>query len=194
MKQFVFFGILLATFSVVPAVSQTATPSKIVVVDTAAFFSEKGGITRILTASKNLSTELAPKRSELQQMVSRVQQVEREVTTYRENVAKGIPIDEKAAQAKAAEFERLKLEYKYKEDDYNAFAQKRQSQVVGPEFSATLKALGDYIKSKGYGVVFDASKDQNGFLIFVTEQYDITKDFITFFNTRPPTAINSVPK
>ena len=127
-------------------------------------------------------------------MIARVQQVEKEVATYRENVGKGIPIDEKAAQAKVAELDRLKLEGKYKEDEFNTYAQRRQAQVVGPEFSAALKSLGDYIKSKGYGIVLDASKDQNGFLIFATEQYDITKDFITFFNTRPPTAINSVPK
>lgn len=198
MKKFFFLCLALGLVSSIQTFGQTTQPGaaapKIVVVDTAAFFDEKSGITRILTAAKALSTELTPKRTELQQMIARVQVVEKEVTTFRENVAKGIPIDEKAAQSKAEELERLKREGKYKEDEFNSMAQKRQAQVVGPEYSAALKALGDYVKSKGYGLVFDVSKDQNGILIFATEQYDITKDFVTFYNTRPPTAINSVPK
>ncbi len=198
MKRYLFAALLLAIYSALPLFAQPAQPagatSKIVIIDTAAFFNEKSGITRILTAAKDLSAELNPKRSEFQQIVVRVQQVEKEVATFRDNVAKGIPIDEKAAQAKVAELERLKLEVKYKEDDFNTLAQKRQSQVVGPEYSAALKSLDEYVKSKGFGLVFDVSKDQNGMLIFATAQYDITRDFITFYNTRPPTAINSVPK
>ena len=197
MKRYLF--LLLFTFAVtVPVFAQAgqsgAVTSKIVIVDTAAFFNEKSGITRILTAANSLSNELAPKRTELQQVIARVQQVEKEVAIFRENVAKGIPIDEKAAQAKVEELERLKREGKYKEDEFNTLAQKRQTQVVGPEYSAALKALGDYVKLKGFGLVFDASKDQNGMLLFATEQYDITKEFVTYYNTRPPTAINSVPK
>lgn len=198
MKKLFLIALFLGMFSSAQVYAQAGQPagttSKIVVVDTAAFFDEKSGITRILTAAKTLSTELTPKRTDLQQMVSRVQVVEKEVATFRENVGKGIPVDERTAQAKVAELERMKLEYKYKEDDYNSYAQKRQGQVVGPEYSAALKALGEYVKSKGYGIVFDVSKDQNGFLIFATEQFDITRDFITFYNTRPPSAINSVPK
>ena len=198
MKKLLLIALFLGVFSSAQVFAQAVQPSgatsKIVVVDTAAFFNEKSGITRILAAAKSLSTELTPRRTELQQMIARVQVVEKEVATFRENVAKGIPVDERAAQAKVADLERLKLEGKYKEEDYNAFAQKRQGQVVGPEYSAALKALGDYVKSKGYGIVFDVSKDQDGFLIFATEQFDITRDFITFYNTRPPAAINSVPK
>ena len=198
MKKVLLIGLLLGVFSsaqfYAQAVQPGGTPSKIVVVDTSGFFDEKAGITRILTAVKSLNAELLPRRTELQQMISRVQLVEKEVATFRENVAKGIPVDERAAQAKSAELERMKLSYKYKEDDYNSFAQKRQSQVVGPEFAAALKAFGEYVKSKGYRIVFDVSKDQNGFVIFATDQFDITRDFITFYNTRPPSAINSVPK
>lgn len=191
--------LLLFTFAVTlptmaQAVQPTAVTSKIVIIDSSAFFDEKAGITRLLTAAKNLTNELAPKRNEIQQMIARLQQVEKEVAMFRENVTKGIPINEKAAQSKVDELERLKREGKYKEDEFNTLAQKRQTQVVGPEYSAALKALGDYVKLKGLGLVFDASKDQNGMLLFATDQYDITKEFIAYYNSRPPTAINSVPK
>jgi len=198
MKQLFLLTFLLAGVATLPAFAQPGQPagaaSKIVIVDTGAFFDEKAGVTKILTAAKALSNELAPKRNELQTMMARVQVVDKEVAAFRDNVAKGIPIDERAAQAKVEELERLKREGKFKEDEFNALAQKRQTQVVGPEYSAALKALGEYVKTKGYGIVFDVSKDQNGMLIFATEQYDITKEFITFYNTRPSTAINSVPK
>lgn len=194
-----FIPILLLIFAaILSANAQTqptaAVASKIVIVDTVAFFNEKSGITRIVTAAKTLSTELTPKRSQYEQTVAKLQQVEKEVTAFRDNVAKGIPIDERAAQAKVDELERLKREGKYQEDDYNNLAQTRQRQIVGPEYSAALKALDEYVRTKGYGMVFDVSKDQNGILIFATEQYNITKDFIAFYNARPPTAINSVPK
>lgn len=195
MKQYFFTGLLLAVFAAVPLYAQLAgAASKVVVIDTAAFFDEKSGITRILTAAKNLNIELSPRRNDLQTMLAKIQQLEKEVVVFRDNVAKGIPIDEKTAQAKNEELERLRLEGKYKGDEFNTLAQKRQTQVVGPEYSSALKALGEYSRSKGYSFVFDLAKDQNGLLIFATEQHDITKDFITFYNTRPPTAINSVPK
>lgn len=198
MKRLLFSILIAAVWSMIPVFAQTAPPaavtSKIVIINTGAFFDEKTGVTRILTAAKTLSAELAGKRSEVTQIIARAQQVEKEVATFRENVAKGIPFDEKAAQAKVDELERLKREGKYMEDEFNTLAQKRQSQVVGPEYSAALAALSEYVKTKGYGMVFDVSKDQNGMLIFATAQYDITRDFIAYYNTRPPTAINSVPK
>ena len=198
MKQYLFAFLVLGIFSALPVCAQPAQPagagSKIVMIDTAAFFDEKSGITRILTAAKNLTAEFAGKKSELQQIIARSQQVEKEVASFRDNVAKGIPFDEKAATAKVEELDRLKREGKFKEDEYNANVQKRQTQVVGPEYSAALKGLNEYVNSKGYGMVFDVAKDQSRMLMFVTPQFDITKDFIAFYNARPPTAINSVPK
>lgn len=173
---------------------QPAAASKIVVVNTAAFFDEKVGITRIVAASKSLTADLAPKRNELQQMISRIEILKKEIDVLRADSAKGVPINQNAYQVKVDEFERLQREGKYKEDEYNALAQRRQNEIVGPAYSDALRALGEYVKSKAYGIVFDASKDQNGILIFATEQFDITKDFIAFYNSRPPTAITSVPK
>ncbi len=193
-------SVLISTFLLLTAASFSANAqvqpavSKIVIVNTAAFFEEKGGITRIINASKQLNNELSPRRAEVQQVITKLDSLSKEIDVIRSNAAKGIPIDEKAAQAKIDEVERLKIEGKYKEDDYNAFAQKKQNEIVGPAYADAMKSLGEYIKSKGLGLVFDVSKDQNGILIFAADQYDITKDFITFYNTKPPTAINSVPK
>ena len=190
-------SLVLLLFAAVSGLGQTqpgTAASKIVIVNTSAFFDEKIGITKIVTAAKQVNAELAPKRNEVEQFIARVENLSREIKLLQDNVGKGIPIDEKAAQVKTDQFEKWNREGKYRQDEFNSLAQKRQAEFVGPVFSDVLRALSEYIKSKGYGMVFDASKDQNGFLIFATEQYDITKDFITFYNSRPPTAITSVPK
>lgn len=175
---------------------QGATPagSKIVIVDTAAFFNEKTGISRIVTAAKNLNTELAGRRAEVQQIVARVDAVNKELEALQANAVKGIPVDERTFQTKAQELDRLKREGKYKEDDFNAWAQKRQSETVGPVYSDVLRVLGEYVKSRDYGIIFDAAKDQSGLLIYASEKFDITKDFIAFYNARPATTIAPVPR
>ena len=193
-NRFVVPVILFLCVSIVSVSAQVGAANKIVVIDTAAFFNEKTGITKIITASRNLSSELAPKRAAVQQIVAKIDALNKELTTFQSNASKGIPVDEKTVQGKVEELDRLKREGKYQEDEFNAFAQKRQNEIVGPVYSEVLKSLGDYVKSKDYGLLFDASKDQSGMLIFASEKFDITRDFITFYNTRPVTAIAPVPR
>lgn len=170
------------------AFSQPAQPaSKIVIVDTSAFFKDKIGIIKILNASKQLDVELTPKRNELEQMAIRSQNLQKEIDVYQKNAQNKVPIDQKAAQAKVDEMEKLQREGKFKQEEYNKFVEKRQNELLGPPYSEVLKSLEEYIRSKGYGMVFDVSKDQNGMLIFATDQYDITKDFVAFYNARPAT-------
>lgn len=194
MKKFCLFAVtlMLTAFLSASSFAQTAQPtqvtSKIVIVDTGAFFTDKTGITKIINASKQLDNELAPKRNELGQLQSRSLNLQKEIETLQKSVQNKVPIDEKAANAKVEELERIRREGKFKQDEYNSLSKTRQEQLLGPPYAEAMKALGEYIKSKGYGIVFDVSKDQNGMLIFATEQYDITKDFIAFYNARPATS------
>lgn len=175
--------------------AQAATAgSKIVIINTAAFFNEKAGITKIVNASKTLVSDLAPRRTEVQQIVARIDALTKEIEAIRLNATKGVPIDERTFQTKVNELESLKRQGKYKEDDFNAFAQKRQNEIVGPVYAEVMRALNDYLKTKDYGMLFDASKDQAGMLLFASEKYDITRDFVAFFNARPVTAIAPVPR
>jgi hypothetical protein len=46
--------------------------------------------------------------------------------------------------------------------------------------------LQDYAKQKGFSLIFDASKDDRGFLIAIgDDKVDVTKDFIAYYNARP---------
>jgi len=201
MKRSIFLALTLVFVSALAqsAIAQGATPAnpvqpgRIVILDTSAFFDEKAGIVRIVAATKQVNTELAVKRSEVAAIVNRLKGLEAELAVFRANADKGVPFDANVAQTKAAEFERLQREGKYREEEYNALAKKRQNEIVGAQYAAAMQALGDYIKTKGYGLVFDPSKDQGGFLLFATAQYDITKDFIAFYNAKPVTTAAAVP-
>ena len=196
MKKFCLFAVtlIMTAYLSVFSVAQTSQPqpaNKIVIVDTSAFFNDKTGITKIIAASRQLETELAPKRNELQQMANRSQNLQKEIDALQKNVQNKVPIDQKAAQAKVDEMEKLQREGKFKQDEFNKFTEKRQNELLGPPYSEVLKALEGYIRSKGFGMVFDVSKDQGGMLIFATEQNDITKEFIAFYNSRPATSTSS---
>jgi Skp family chaperone for outer membrane proteins len=185
--------IMIAANAGVAQTQTGASAQRIVIVDTAAFFNEKTGIVKIINVSRQVANELAPRRAEVNAIATRVETLDKELETLKQNTASGIPVDQKAAQAKYDEVERLKREGKFKQDDFNAYAEKRQQQVVGPVFADVMKALAEYVKLKGFGMVFDVSKDQSGMLIYATEQFEITKDFISYYNSRPVTTIAPVP-
>ena len=189
------FALTIAAAFTLSIAAQAQTPApKIVIINSAAFFNEKTGIAKIVAASKALTNDVAARRNDVQQLIARAEAVNKEVETFRLNANNGVPIDQRTFQAKVDELERLKREGKYKEDDFNAFAQKRQDDIVGPVYAEVLKALSEYIKTKDYGILFDASKDQNGFLIYASDKYDITREFIAYYNARPVTAIAPVPR
>ncbi len=52
-----------------------------------------------------------------------------------------------------------------------------------------MKALNEYAKAKGYAVILDGVKlDQAQILLGFDEKYNVTQDFITYYNARPATA------
>ena len=51
-----------------------------------------------------------------------------------------------------------------------------------------MKAMQDFTKQKGYSLILDGAKlEEAGILIGFDDKYDITKEFITFYNSRPAT-------
>ncbi len=66
-------------------------------------------------------------------------------------------------------------------------ASSRQS-ILPPVAEAISKAIQDFAKQKGYALIFDIARDQNGLLIAIgDEKLDVTKEFITYFNALPAT-------
>jgi Skp family chaperone for outer membrane proteins len=84
------------------------------------------------------------------------------------------------------EFQNLEKQIKRDQEDAKAQYERRSAVVVGPIYSDIMKALNEYAKAKGYAVIFDGVKlDQAQILLGFDEKYNITQDFIAFYNQRP---------
>jgi Skp family chaperone for outer membrane proteins len=191
-----FFAVLFA----VPAFAQTATPagantSKIALINSAFFDDEKTGITKYIQAFKTLDTEFQPVRTELQGMQTKLQGIAKEIETLQKST--GTPVSQQTILAKQEEGENLQRQLKFKQEDANAKFEKRYGALIGPLQADIGKAIQEYAKQKGFLIVFDASKDEKGMLLWADMgSVDATTDFIKFYNARPAgtAAATAAPK
>lgn len=184
--KIVIVSIFLTGLFAVSSFSQT-TPIKIGLINTEAFYSEKEGITKLVTASKQLDAEFAARIKELQDGQTKLQGIATEL----QNMQK-LPqaqFNQASYNTKQEEGERLQRELTYKKTELETAIGKRRPVVIGPVSQDIGKAIDEFAKQKGYGAIFDVSKmADTGALLFLAETADATKEFITFYNARPATA------
>ena len=190
------FGAVLAGSSFAQAAPQPGA-TKIGWIITGAFDDDKQGITRLVNADKALETEMKPRATELQGIQTRLQTISDDIKKMQSNPA--VPVNQTALAAKQDEGEKLQRDFEYKQKDAQAAYAKRRAELVGPIFDQIGKALDEYAKQKGYTVIIDISAlgQQNAPspILLLDPSVNITKDFITFFNSRPATAATAtVPK
>ena len=193
-------GLLVAVaFFAVSTFAQTGAATavgnaKIVVIDTGAFADDKAGITKYKNAMKSLDTEFATVQSDLNSTAARLQTLQKEIQTLQDHAAGGkVPVDTKSAQAKVDQFQVLQTEYKRKQEDAKARFDRRQEQIMGPIMQDIFKAMQDFATQKGYDLILDAVKldAQQMILAFIPAKVDVTRDFITFYNSRPATTAST---
>jgi Skp family chaperone for outer membrane proteins len=181
----------------------TAGSFKIGIINTSFFDDDKDGIKRFSTAMSALETQMKPELTALQAMSNRLQSLQTEIEGYQKQLqdpSPKVPIDkakiQAAGEAKAAELEKMKLEFDYKQKDYQLSLQRRGQVVTGPIRADIANAIQEFAKAKGYAMVLDAAKlDGAGLILGFDEKYDVTKEFITFYNARPAgTATTASPK
>jgi Skp family chaperone for outer membrane proteins len=190
-------GLVLMMFFVVSGFAQAtssqpaATAGKIVLINTFEFGDEKAGITKYISAAKALNAEFTPIDNELKTMNTKLEALSTEIENLRK-LATTNPkaVDEKSAQAKIEEAEKLQRDMKFKSEDAKARYEKRQQAVMGPVMGDIYKAMQEYAKQKGYLMILDVSKMAEANLVMaVDEKSLITKDFIAFYNARPATTV-----
>lgn len=183
-----------AIFAVSAFAQTTAANQKIGIVNTLAF-GDKAGITKYITAMTSLENEMKTDQTALQTLVTQIQNLEKELTdlqTKLNDPKLPAAVDKNKlqsdAQAKYQQYQDLGRQYKAKEEDYKVKLERRQAAVVTPISRDIGNALQEFAKKNGYMMILDASKlDGAGLLLAFDEKFDITKDFITFYNTRPAT-------
>ena len=185
--------VFAAVFAVSTFAQAGAQPSatKIGWLDTGTFADEKEGVTRYVAGLKALDAEMKPKVIALQTIQAKLKTISDDLAKMQANP--NVPVDQKAAQAKQDEGQKLQRDFDHDKKDYDAAVERRSGEVLGPISNDISKAIQDYAKAKGYAVVLDinALAQQNAILA-LDATANITKDFITYYNARPATTATTV--
>ena len=172
-----------------PAPTSTQTgnvpETKIALVNTDEFADEKTGITRLVSAMKRVDGEFQPRRTELQTLN---QQIEKATA----DLNKAVPLqDPKVSAQQNDKIEQMKTELKRKGEDAQAAYQRKLQEVLGPVYDDIGKALDAYAKAHGITLILDVTKIQG--IVSASESLDITRPFITEFNSKNPATASLTP-
>ncbi|MEQ1763988.1 MAG: OmpH family outer membrane protein [Pyrinomonadaceae bacterium] len=186
------FAAIFAGSAMAQAGAAPAGTGKIGIVVVEEFAAEKGGITKYKAALTALDKEFEPVNTKLRTAATRYQTLGAEIETLRKPANPALPQqqpNQAQLQAKVDEAQNLEKQIKRDQEDAKAQYERRSAVVVGPIYSDIMKALNEYAKKNGYAVIFDGVKlDQAQILLGFDEKYNITADFITFYNARPAAA------
>lgn len=178
-------GLLFAAVFAVSAFAQApAAAGKIGLVDTGAFFDDKpgAGIPKLKNAVNTVNAEFKKVNDDLTALSTQYQQKVDEYNKLKNSAVPAADMD-----TKAIAIQDLETKIKRDQEDAKRRYDIRMGQVVDPINADIVKAMTDYAKSKGFAIILDGAKlEQAGVLLGFDDKYDVTKDFITFYNGRSP--------
>lgn len=163
--------------------------SKMGIIYTDLFFDAKTGISKFTTVLTRLNGEFQKQKDDLTQLQNRAQQLQEEVTRL-QNAPAGTPIDQKSITAKVDQLEGLKREIQRKGEDAQAAYNKRRGELFAPLQEEVGKALEVFAKARGINIILDGTQVP---LIYAADSIDITKAFITDFNSKNPVTASTTP-
>jgi len=173
-----------------PANQAVAVPiSKMAIIYTDMFLDPKTGIGKFNSVLTKLNSEFQKVKDELTQMQTRGQTLEAEVTKLRDAPA-GTPIDNTALQVKIDQLEQLKKDIQRKAEDAQASYNRRRQELFAPLQTEVGRALDAFAKARGINVIIDGATVP---LLYAAESTDITRAFITEFNSKNPVTAATTP-
>ena len=168
-----------------PASSGNVPETKIALLNTDAFADEKNGILRLVSAMKRVDSEFTPRRTALQTLQ---QQIEKQTA----DLQKAAPVqDPKVTQQQSDKVEQLKKDFQRQGEDAQAAYKKRWDEVLGPIQDDIGKALDAFAKAHGITLILDVTKIQG--IVSASDSLDITRAFITEFNSKNPATASLTP-
>jgi len=172
------------------AVTQLPT-SKMAVIYTDAFLDPKNGIAKFTAVINRLNAEFQKPKDELTAMQTRAQALQDEITKLQQAPA-GTPIDQRTVNAKADQLEQLKKDIQRKGEDAQTAYNRRRQEIFAPLQDEIGKALEAFAKARGINTIIDGTQVP---LLYVADSIDITRSFITEFNSKnPATAVTTPPE
>lgn len=195
--SFIFAAVFsISAFGQAPAATTAA--GKIGLVNISAFADDKAGIAKFRTALTTLDAEFKVLNDEINTMRAKYQTLAAAIQKAQQAPPAGVPAQTAPAAlaAQVEEAQNLELKIKRNQEDGKARYERRYPAVVGPVFNDIIKALNEYAKQKGFAIILDGAKlEQAEILLGFDDKYDVTKDFIVFYNARPAgTATTATPK
>lgn len=164
--------------------------SKMAVIYTDLFLDPKNGITKFNAVLTKLNGEFQKVKDELTQTQQRAQTLQDEITKLQQ--ATGAPIDQRALQAKVDQLEQLKKDIQRKGEDAQAAYNRRRQELFAPLQTEVGNALEAFAKARGINAIIDGTQVP---LLYAAESIDITRAFITEFNSKnPATAVTTPPE
>jgi Skp family chaperone for outer membrane proteins len=192
-KKFFLFALiaLMGTVCAQRAAAQAANVpvGKIAVIFSEAFQDSKLGITKFAVIQNQLNTEFKKPQEDLDAAAKQVQALQDEIARLQKSAA---PADPKAIQAKMDQLDQLKKDSQRKLEDTQALYQKRRTDLLGPLQDEVGKALDVFAKTHGITMVIDGSQVPG--VIYASDTLDITRIFISDFNSKNPAAAASTAK
>ena len=156
--------------------------SKMAVIYTDMFLDQKTGIAKFNSVITKLNAEFVGLKNEIQGMQTRAQTLEDEIGKL-QNAPAGTPIDQRSLQAKIDQLEQLKKDLQRKSEDAQASYTRHRQELFGPLQDEIGKALEAFAKARGINVIIDAAQVP---LLYAADSIDITRAFITDFNSKNP--------
>lgn len=162
---------------------------KVAVIFSAAFQDQKQGIAKFTVLLNRLNGEFQKTQDDLNQVAKTIQALQDEITKLQGSTA---PIDPKTVQAKVDQLDQMKKDYQRRGEDGQAAYQRRRQELFTPLQEDVGKALDTYAKSRGITLVIDGSQVEG--VLFAAEAIDITRAFISEYNSKnPATASAATP-
>ena len=163
-----------------------AGSGKLAVINTLEFGAAKGGITKYINAQKRLNNEFKVENQQLQTLANRINALKKEIATLQKPANPNVPVSTATLTQKAQQHDSLAREFKFKEENAKAKYNARFAAIMGPVNKDISNAMQQFAKQKGYAMILDAARlDQAGLILAFDRQFDVTKAFIAFYNTRP---------
>lgn len=201
-SSFIAVGLMLMAVFAVSAFAQTAgaqvPAGKIGLVDTGAFYDDKpgAGIPKLKNAINGVNAKYKTVQDELNTLGTQYQQ---KVDEFNKLKNAAVPTNQQDLDNKATVIQDLETTIKRKQEDAKRKYDSDLAQATDPINQDIVKALNEFAKQKGYALILDGGKlEQSGILLGFDEKFDVTKDFIVFYNSRPAsgagtTATNTPP-
>ena len=166
-----------------PQTNVAVPDSKLALIYSDAFLDPKNGIARFNSLLTTLNREFQPRQTELQTLQQKINALTKEIDDT-QNVA-----DPNALRQKRDQLAQLNTDFKRKGEDAEAAYAKRRQDIFTPLQQDIGKALEVFAKARGITVIVDGSQVP---VVYAADSIDITRAFITDFNSKNP-ATASVP-